>query len=260
MVSKAIKCSEMELGTALETLASFKHSGSFGSEPETKSASDSHCTLSVLPTQSPPSADTQGWYPPLPSFVPWPAFLEPPASLATKNSGTEDLNSLGDEAMLLLGSGKHSLSQNSNALGASDAQHPLSSAEASSLVPSNSDETADAGETTTLMVLGIPNRIKLRSIIGLFNSHGFENSYDLVYMPFGGKKNQGYVFVNFKDPEGALAFAQAFDGFQFPNFTSQRRTFTKPAACQGFEANMRLHTDCLARDSCKIDDCLAIFR
>jgi hypothetical protein len=123
----------------------------------------------------------------------------------------------------------------------------------------NSDKSSDAAEITTLMVLGIPNRLKLQSVIDVINESGFTNSYDLVYMPDGvGQKNQGYVFVNFRDPEGALAFAKPFDSFQFPNRTSKRRCFTKPAACQGFEANVKLRT-IQATKSCKIEGCLAIF-
>ena len=109
------------------------------------------------------------------------------------------------------------------------------------------------------MVLGIPNRLKLHSVIDIINENGFTNSYDFVYMPDGGgQKNQGYVFVNFKDPEGALAFAKAFDSFQFPNRTSKKCCFTKPAACQGLEANVKLHTIQPSK-SYSIEDCLAIF-
>jgi hypothetical protein len=112
LVPKAIKPCQREFGTAPEILSSFKQLGRFGPEPE--SESDSHCTPSVLLGQSAPSPGPQGCYLPLPSFVAWPAFLEAPDSLATQSSGTEASHSIGDEAILLLGSENHGLSQNSN--------------------------------------------------------------------------------------------------------------------------------------------------
>jgi len=135
------------------------------------------------------------------------------------------------------------------------------------LVEHPSDDQAEshrvAAEVTTLMVGGIPSRLKLQGAIEMINDQGFANAYDLVYMPRYGsaasRKNLGYMFVNFKKPEGAAAFAKAFRDFCMPHRTSKKCCFTKPASCQGFEANVKMHT-AQGQIDCDKDVALATFR
>lgn len=109
------------------------------------------------------------------------------------------------------------------------------------------DKVAD--NITTLMICDIPCRIPISRVVGAIDDHGFANTYDLVYMPsvrgFQGTKHvrsMGYAFVNFKHPEDATAFSQAFQNYSFPNSCSTKLSYTKPARRQGFRANVKLHS------------------
>lgn len=117
-------------------------------------------------------------------------------------------------------------------------------------------QTAGADEllppdVTTLMVGALPVRLDIHQLVEAINSFGFANSYDLVYMPYRSVKKRGkvqhgspgYAFVNFKTPEVARKFASVFTGYTFPGFASERQALVKPAASQGYEANLALHAN-----------------
>jgi len=105
-------------------------------------------------------------------------------------------------------------------------------------------EAAAAREVTTLMMCGVPFCQTIDSIIDAINSHGFVDTFNLVYMPSNDKQkrkylqNMGYAFVNFKLAEYAMAFREAFRGFRRPNTSSGKMSYTKPALCQGYAENV----------------------
>ena len=93
--------------------------------------------------------------------------------------------------------------------------------------------------------------MKVEEFIDLIHSRGFENTYNLLYMPISAKsqgrasttlKNLGYVFLDFSKLESAEAFAKDFNDFRFPGRLSKKPCTTRPAHCQGFEENMQMYT------------------
>jgi hypothetical protein len=111
------------------------------------------------------------------------------------------------------------------------------------------------GQITTLMMCDIPCRMTILQIVDVMNEHGFQGTYDLVYMPSRpgawrpkpdkpckNLQNMGYAFVNFKDPAYAVDFGRVFQNFTFPNSLSSKLTYTKPAHAQGFHTHMKMHT------------------
>lgn len=102
---------------------------------------------------------------------------------------------------------------------------------------------------TTLMICDIPCRQTIQQVIDSINANGFTGTYDLVYMPpqkgFRRPKhsqNMGYAFVNFKRTEYAAAFEHIFKDFTFPNCHSKKLSYAKPAHCQGYKANLEMHS------------------
>lgn len=98
---------------------------------------------------------------------------------------------------------------------------------------------------TTLMICDIPCRQSVEQICEVINQQGFANAYNLVYMPSKRPKymqNMGYAFVNFKTAEQASAFAEVFKNFPFPNCSSRKLSYTKPARHQGYEENLNRYT------------------
>ena len=59
---------------------------------------------------------------------------------------------------------------------------------------------------------------------------------------FNKKENLGYIFVNFKEPDNAEAFAEVFNSLSFSYRQSKKLARIKPAHCQGLEANTQMHT------------------
>jgi len=111
------------------------------------------------------------------------------------------------------------------------------------------EEELWAEDTTTLMIADIPCRQTIQQLIEAMNGLGFEGTYDLVYMPpqkgyrrQNHAQNMGYAFVNFKEPQYASSFAQSFHNFTFPHCYSSKLSYTKPARCQGLEANLAMHS------------------
>lgn len=77
---------------------------------------------------------------------------------------------------------------------------------------------------TTVMLRHIPNRYTASQLLELLDSHGFQCSYDFVYLPidFQNKVNLGYCFVNLASHDIALRFKQALDGFRNWRFDSSK--------------------------------------
>jgi RNA recognition motif-containing protein len=100
---------------------------------------------------------------------------------------------------------------------------------------------------TTLMIGGLPFNTTSDEFIEAVDSFGFAGSYDFVYMPSRSTKkngrmrqgNVGYAFVNFKSASEAARFMSIFSGFTFPGDADP--VSVKPANCQGYEANVKMH-------------------
>ena len=134
-----------------------------------------------------------------------------------------------------------------------DSHTATQSLESPVTTPSGADSSvsveipAAAGKITTLIIHCIPQHMSIEQLIEFLHSHGFANTYDLLYMPGSTKsqgqiKNSGYMFVNFRKPEGAEAFAETFKDFRFPARRSWKPCKPTPSRCQGFEENMKMHT------------------
>jgi len=109
-------------------------------------------------------------------------------------------------------------------------------------VPFQRDDCTAAQPITTMIVLDIPCRKSIAELIALINIHGFASRYDLVYMPdfvpMGRRmKSQATkaAFVNFKHPDYAAVFESRF----CKQFKRVNGFWTKPAICQGYEANIK---------------------
>lgn len=97
---------------------------------------------------------------------------------------------------------------------------------------------------TTIMIRNIPCRFKKEAILQDVDSFGFEGCYDYFYLPQDRrrKSNLGYAFLNFKDSEHAVRFAEKFRGHRF-NSRSEKTADVTVASIQGFQNNLaHLHT------------------
>jgi hypothetical protein len=98
-------------------------------------------------------------------------------------------------------------------------------------------------EITTLMVCEIPPRQTVEKMVNLINAQGFDNTYDLIYMPRSKGSHQKCVFINFIRPEFATTFAEHFADFRFPSTKSERRSYTRPALYQGYQTQFEMHAN-----------------
>lgn len=100
---------------------------------------------------------------------------------------------------------------------------------------------------TTMMICDIPSRQTIGEVIEAINKHGFNNTYNLVYMPISiprGRRTRNQTmkaaFVNFRHPGYAAAFERVFCKTALPRTKSSKNMWAKPAHCQGYEANMKI--------------------
>lgn len=100
---------------------------------------------------------------------------------------------------------------------------------------------------TTLMMYDIPFSLTVSQVVDVMNAHGFWGTYDFVYMPpskgrsRNDSNNIGYAFMNFKHPGYADAFSRTFQNYQFAGQDTRKLACTKPAKCQGYQANLKVH-------------------
>jgi hypothetical protein len=108
----------------------------------------------------------------------------------------------------------------------------------------NSESTLEPDvEITTLMVCEISPRQTVDKFVNLINAHGFNNTYDLIYMPRSKGSHAKCAFINFVRPEFATTFAQYVNDFRFPNSKTGRHSYTRPAFYQGYQSQFDMHAN-----------------
>lgn len=82
----------------------------------------------------------------------------------------------------------------------------------------------DTEEANTLIMQNIPNRYSRNMLLKLFDEYGFQNLYNLVYLPtdFMTAVNFGFAFVHFVSSEVAQRFRAKFHGFSEWNCNSSK--------------------------------------
>jgi len=107
---------------------------------------------------------------------------------------------------------------------------------------------------TTLMICALPPKLTIRQMMHMFVEHGFAETVDLVYMPprtvkphatcphinKRSRHNMGFCFINFRTSQYARSFADKFGKFTFTGY--EKQSCVKPAKCQGFGANVEMHS------------------
>jgi hypothetical protein len=96
------------------------------------------------------------------------------------------------------------------------------------------------GLLTTVMVRNIPTRYTSLGLVEVLKEHGFDKTFDFLYLPmdFRTRKNVGYAFVNFLDPDNVDRFISQFQGLQLKASTSQKTLEIVPSRRQGFMDNI----------------------
>jgi len=93
---------------------------------------------------------------------------------------------------------------------------------------------------TTVMLRNIPNRYTPEELLAEMIAAGFDNTFNFFYLPidFSTKRNRGYGFINFRDPENAKKFVEAFHQQRLTRYATQKILEVSPALTQGFDANV----------------------
>lgn len=87
---------------------------------------------------------------------------------------------------------------------------------------------------TTCMIKNIPNKLTQRQLLCFLSSICF-NSFDFLYlrMDFRSNCNNGYAFINFREPRYIPVFQEAIQGKKWKNFKSEKRAEIAYARIQG---------------------------
>ncbi|KAI5187572.1 hypothetical protein NEHOM01_2280 [Nematocida homosporus] len=87
---------------------------------------------------------------------------------------------------------------------------------------------------TTCMIKNIPNKLTSKQLVVILSSICF-NSFDFVYlrMDFKSHCNNGYAFINFRQPKYIPIFQAAIQGKRWKNFKSEKRGDIAYARIQG---------------------------
>ncbi|KAJ0696568.1 putative RNA recognition motif domain, mei2-like RNA recognition, RNA-binding domain superfamily [Helianthus annuus] len=99
-------------------------------------------------------------------------------------------------------------------------------------------------QTTSLMIKNVPNRYTRKLLVQTLDNHcklenrklgGNKYAYDFVYLPidFKRRRNAGFAFVNFTNPEAAFRFRDAFHGRHWNLFESSKVAEITRARIQG---------------------------
>jgi hypothetical protein len=120
------------------------------------------------------------------------------------------------------------------------AKRDSTSEESSPTTTADRSPVNSGGPVTTVMIRNIPTRYTSPSLIDVLRDHGFDKTFDFMYLPmdFRTKKNVGYAFVNFIMPEYVEKFVAEFQGLQLKANTSQKCLEIVPSRRQGFLENI----------------------
>jgi hypothetical protein len=93
---------------------------------------------------------------------------------------------------------------------------------------------------TTVMIRNIPNNVTRADLLDRLASHGFQFSFDFVYLPIDIKRdaNLGYAFVNFLTNEVADRFYVSFNGFRNWGFASNKVSEVSWGSLHGLDAHI----------------------
>lgn len=93
---------------------------------------------------------------------------------------------------------------------------------------------------STLMIRNIPCRLSQEDLMTTIRGFGLDGTYNFLYVVMSHRPqiNVGYAFVNLTDEDHEQTFFQAFNGFRFPGFESQKVCTIQRARLQGLEANL----------------------
>eukprot|EP00928_Gymnodinium_smaydae_P091613 TRINITY_DN75340_c0_g1_i1.p1 TRINITY_DN75340_c0_g1~~TRINITY_DN75340_c0_g1_i1.p1 ORF type:complete len:267 (-),score=21.02 TRINITY_DN75340_c0_g1_i1:335-1135(-) len=110
-------------------------------------------------------------------------------------------------------------------------------------LPSEDLRRASSHGITTMMIQNLPRSLMPPDTLREVDLSGYENTFDIFYMPFCMKtsQNKGFAFINFVSPEIARMFASEWDSSpRFAQVLSYERPLkVSAAAIQGREANLR---------------------
>lgn len=140
----------------------------------------------------------------------------------------------------------------------SDKLETMSQASTADISREQSDVASSAGdavssvdveevEGNTLIIQNIPNRYSRNMLLGLFDEYGFQNLYNLVYLPtdFMTSVNFGFAFVHFVSSEVAQRFRTKFHGFSEWNCNSSKICAVDFCAEQcGLDALIKRYQNC----------------
>mmetsp|Transcript_29449 Transcript_29449/g.51650 ORF Transcript_29449/g.51650 Transcript_29449/m.51650 type:complete len:429 (-) Transcript_29449:95-1381(-) len=81
-----------------------------------------------------------------------------------------------------------------------------------------------AEQSTTIMMRNIPNNYTREMLLDLLKDHGFDKSYDLIYLPidFQTEVGIGYAFINLVSEDEVEKFREHFHGFTDWKVASQK--------------------------------------
>lgn len=102
-------------------------------------------------------------------------------------------------------------------------------------------------EATTLIMQNIPNRYSRTMLLALFDENGYQNLYNLVYLPtdFMTSVNFGYAFVHFVSSKVASRFKKEFHGFSGWNCNSSKTCSVDFCAEQcGLDSLIKRYQNC----------------
>lgn len=93
-------------------------------------------------------------------------------------------------------------------------------------------------DVVTVMVRQLPATWTQHMFLNMVRERGYDGLFNFVYVPFDTvkRKNIGYGFINFMQPQDALRFRDQFDGVHLDD-KSKKPLHVHPALLQGYKSN-----------------------